>query len=216
MIFTNTFFSPIGRITVKTDDHCVLSLSFDDAGDADGDRESAAHCPCAHAALQWLAAYFDGERSRPLPRFRLAADLSPFQKRVLMETMRIPYAQTITYGELARRTEGRAVGPMAARAVGTALGKNNLPLLIPCHRVIGADGHLRGYAWGLERKAFLLDLEQGNASPLPGPSRHICSNRQNNKLRGKDGTPLPTSQDATLRQKHVPVHKTFRCCPSVL
>ncbi len=100
-----------------------------------------------------LTRYFAGE----LRQFKLALapDGTPFQQRVWDELTRIPYGETISYGELARRLgEEKAV-----RAVGRANGANPIPIIVPCHRVIGADGTLTGYAGGLERKQALLSLE---------------------------------------------------------
>jgi methylated-DNA-[protein]-cysteine S-methyltransferase len=105
------------------------------------------------AARDQLGEYFAGERS--------AFELAPagagtaFQERVWRALLEIPYGETISYGELARRI-GR---PDAVRAVGMANGRNPISIIVPCHRVIGADGALTGYAGGLERKRFLLDLE---------------------------------------------------------
>lgn len=101
-----------------------------------------------------LADYFKGH----LRGFDLDLDFtltSPFQRRVLFELKKVPYGETVTYGELAANI-GR---PQAARAVGRALQKNPLPIIVPCHRVVGADGTLTGYAGGLDWKKLLLDLE---------------------------------------------------------
>ncbi|HET91747.1 MAG TPA: methylated-DNA--[protein]-cysteine S-methyltransferase [Chloroflexi bacterium] len=104
-------------------------------------------------ALTQLREYF----SRLRRAFDLPLDLrgTPFQRQVWDEIARIPYGTTTTYGEIARRIHR----PRAARAVGGANGANPLPIIIPCHRVIGADGSLIGYGGGLERKAALLRLE---------------------------------------------------------
>ncbi len=110
-----------------------------------------------------LAGYMKGR----LRKFDLELDFSlasPFQRRVLFELRRVPYGETITYGDLAARI-GR---PKAARAIGRALHKNPLPVIVPCHRVVGADGTLTGYAGGLPRKKQLLNLETaavGEAAP---------------------------------------------------
>jgi methylated-DNA-[protein]-cysteine S-methyltransferase len=104
-------------------------------------------------ARQQLDEYFAGERRR----FELALDLraAPFQEAVLHELARVPYGEVATYGELARRI-GR---PRAARAVGGALNRNPIPIVLPCHRVVGASGALVGYAGGVDRKRLLLELE---------------------------------------------------------
>jgi len=108
-----------------------------------------------------LDAYFAGR----LRAFDVALDLvgTPFQLEVWRALLEVPHGATTTYGALARRV-GR---PHAPRAVGAANGRNPVSIIVPCHRVVGADGSLTGYGWGLERKRFLLDLEAG-ARPLPG------------------------------------------------
>ncbi len=112
----------------------------------------------AFGAGEQLAAYFAGERLE----FDLPLDAcgTPFQRRVWQALTEIPYGGTCTYGEIARRL-GR---PRAARAVGGANHHNPLPVVVPCHRVIGAGGSLTGYAGGLRIKRFLLDLEAGSSS----------------------------------------------------
>jgi methylated-DNA-[protein]-cysteine S-methyltransferase len=103
-------------------------------------------------------AYFDGSRTTfDLP---LAPAGTPFQRRVWDELTRIPWGTTITYGELA----ARAGHPGAARAVGAAVGRNPISIVVPCHRVVGADATLTGYAGGVERKAYLLALEGAPAA----------------------------------------------------
>jgi methylated-DNA-[protein]-cysteine S-methyltransferase len=110
--------------------------------------------PFSEAVVQ-LDQYFAGERRAfDLP---LVLDGTPFQLRVWAALQEIPYATTISYGELARR-----IGcPLASRAVGLANGRNPVSIIVPCHRVIGADGSLTGYGGGLDRKRWLLDLEGG-------------------------------------------------------
>jgi methylated-DNA-[protein]-cysteine S-methyltransferase len=102
-----------------------------------------------------LAEYFGGERERfELP---LALAGTPFQSEVWKALREIPYGETISYGELARRIDR----PRAVRAVGLANGRNPIAVIVPCHRVIGADGTLTGFGGGIERKRLLLDLEAG-------------------------------------------------------
>jgi methylated-DNA-[protein]-cysteine S-methyltransferase len=104
-------------------------------------------------AIEQLGEYFAGSRADfDLP---LAPSGTDFQRRVWTELMRIPYGATISYGELARRIGN----PNASRAVGLANGRNPIPIVVPCHRVIGANGTLTGYGGGLERKQLLLALE---------------------------------------------------------
>jgi len=102
-----------------------------------------------------LSEYFDGTRTEfDLP---LASEGSEFQKKVWAELRRIPYGDTATYGDIARRL---GYEPVIARAVGVANASNPLPIVVPCHRVIGSDGKLTGYAGGVDRKRTLLEMEQ--------------------------------------------------------
>ena len=107
------------------------------------------------AVRKQLDEYFAGRRTTFDVPLRMAG--TAFQRRVWSELQEIPYGQSISYSELARR-----IGiPSASRAVGTANGLNPIAVIVPCHRVIGADGSLTGYGGGLERKRLLLDLEAG-------------------------------------------------------
>jgi methylated-DNA-[protein]-cysteine S-methyltransferase len=108
-----------------------------------------------HAAREQLGEYFSGTRTTfDVP---LVLNGDAFQTLVWAQLQRIPYGETVSYGQVAR-TIGR---PDAARAVGLANGRNPIAVIVPCHRVIGADGSLTGYGGGLERKRLLLELEQG-------------------------------------------------------
>jgi methylated-DNA-[protein]-cysteine S-methyltransferase len=102
---------------------------------------------------QWLDEYFAGKRPCNIPRLNPPG--TDFQRRVWQKLFTIFYGQTKTYGEIARM-----VGCRSARAIGQAIGRNPIALIIPCHRVIGANGTLGGYAYGLNRKKQLLDLEK--------------------------------------------------------
>jgi len=114
--------------------------------------EDAAAAPLRECAKQ-LREYFDGvRRTFDLP---LTPDGSPFQRRVWIEIAAIPYGETITYTDLA----ARAGAPGSARAAGAATGRNPLSIIVPCHRVVGSDGRLTGYAGGVDRKAKLLEIE---------------------------------------------------------
>ncbi len=151
--------SPIGPLTLIAADgrlagmHMEITRYEPDAGTLGTALDRDAE-PVLAAAARQLDAYFDGElTSFDLP---LTLDGSPFQRTVWAALQDIPYGETISYGELARR-----IGqPSASRAVGLANGKNPVSIVVPCHRVIGADGSLTGYGGGMDRKRFLLGLEQ--------------------------------------------------------
>jgi methylated-DNA-[protein]-cysteine S-methyltransferase len=155
--YTASFESPIGWVRVRTDGVYLLAVDFvkspGEAGRAGAD--GAGRPPVLAESVAQLQAYFRGERrSFSLP---LRLDGTPFQRRVWARLVRVPYGQTTTYGRLAR-----ALGkPRAMRAVGGANHRNPVSIVVPCHRVIGADGSLTGYGGGLWRKEWLLRHERG-------------------------------------------------------
>ncbi|OFE15898.1 cysteine methyltransferase [Humibacillus sp. DSM 29435] len=151
--------SPIGALTVVADDGAITHLLMDAAAHRPDDPAlfgglgDPASEPFTSAARQ-LEEYFAGERTTfDLP---LTPRGNDFQQRVWARLLEIPYAETRSYGELARGLGGAGL----AQAVGSANGRNPIAVVIPCHRVIGADGSLVGYAGGLGRKRFLLALEE--------------------------------------------------------
>lgn len=149
------FDSPIGTLVLSGDGEALACIDLHGRlPDAAARRDDAAFA----AVRAQLAAYFGGGLTAfDLP---LAPRGTPFQLRVWNALGAIPYAATISYGELARR-----IGqPTAARAVGLANGANPLPIVVPCHRVIGADGSLTGFGGGLERKRWLLAHEAAHAA----------------------------------------------------
>lgn len=149
--------TPIGELLLVSDGSSLTALQFDDARRGSPTQPAATDPVLGRAAVQ-LGEYFAGERtSFDLP---LAPVGTPFEQRVWEELRQIPYGETTSYGELAAR-----IGePGAARAVGRANGRNPIPVIVPCHRVIGADGSLTGFGGGLECKRALLDLERGALS----------------------------------------------------
>ncbi len=149
--------SPIGELRIVEQDGTITAIEFTPYSDADGRPKGArddAH-PLLVEAVRQLRAYFDRElKEFDLP---LAPAGSDFQKRVWDQLCGIGYGETASYGQIAGRL-GKTNA--ASRAVGLANGRNPIPIVIPCHRVIGANGTLTGYAGGLERKQTLLELEQ--------------------------------------------------------
>ena len=151
MTTTRWIDSPIGGLRIHASAGLITAIGFG-ASSPRGERLTD---PLLVRAEHQLGEYFAGERTEfDLP---LASDGTEFQKKVWSELARIPYGETATYGEIARRL---GYEPGISRAVGAANGANPVPILVPCHRVIGADGSLTGYAGGVERKKILLDLEQ--------------------------------------------------------
>jgi len=146
--------SPLGRLLVARNADGLTCINFQDGTEAVNPQAGWLEQPSALAdAAEQLEAYFRGElRQFDLP---LAPQGTAFQLQVWQAMREIPYGQTVTYAELARRV-GR---PQAARAVGGASSRNPLPVVVPCHRVVGSDGSLTGYAGGLHLKQALLELE---------------------------------------------------------
>jgi len=146
--------TPLGTFVGAVDERgAVLAIDFDESGPIQGWTDLVRDAERLRPLARSLERYFAGEQRAF--EHALAPAGTPFQQAVWRELVRIPFGETISYGELARR-----VGePRAVRAVGRANGANPVPILIPCHRVIGANGTLTGYAGGLERKRALLELE---------------------------------------------------------
>jgi methylated-DNA-[protein]-cysteine S-methyltransferase len=148
--------TPIGLVWVEGDAKVVRRIGF--AGDPPppaGDDDA----PAVDRAVDQLEAYFAGERtSFDLP---LAPEGTPFQRRVWDALQTIPYGATVSYRDIAERIGA----PKAVRAVGAANGRNPLPIVVPCHRVIGSDGSLTGFAGGLDTKRRLLALESPTLFP---------------------------------------------------
>ena len=145
---TGVYCSPLGDIVLTSDGTALKGLRFAESPCV----EQAQDIPPLADACRWLDLYFSGVRPDFTPR--LAPRGTPFQQSVWRELLAIPYGHTVSYGYIAQRLHCRS-----AQAVGGAVGCNPIALIIPCHRVIGSDGHLTGYAYGLDRKQWLLSHE---------------------------------------------------------
>ena len=150
MLTSTTIDSPVGELTLVNSDGVLSRLSMGDRASAPpGERVSRGF----ERAIEELSEYFAGERlAFTVP---LAPRGDAFQHRVWGLLRGIPFGQTRSYGDLARDLGDRAL----ARAVGVANARNPIGIIVPCHRVVGSDGSLRGYAGGVERKRYLLGLE---------------------------------------------------------
>jgi len=156
MIRYARFMTPLGTVIATAAGGALTAIHFVDERHAPKVErdwvEDPGTAPLDECARQ-IRDYLDGTRKRfDLP---LAPEGSEFQRRVWIEIARIPYGKTISYAELAER----AGAPGSARAAGAATGRNPLAMVVPCHRVVGSDGSLTGYAGGIERKARLLEIE---------------------------------------------------------
>lgn len=162
MIYIQHYNSYVGGITISSDGNALTGLWFDGqkyyAGNIDDEIEEK-DLPVFAQARQWLDIYF----SRHDPGFTpaLTLDSTPFRMAVWRILLTIPFGKTMTYGEIAARiAELKGIRRMSAQAVGSAVGHNPISLIIPCHRVVGADGSMTGYAGGIDRKIKLLEMER--------------------------------------------------------
>ena len=161
MVYTKHYISPLGGILLSADEVGLTGLWFD------GEKYYAENLPEEHIeadtpvlseAVRWLDIYFDGREPDFPPPLHPAG--SAFQQEVWALLRRIPCGQTTTYGALARQLAAeRGLSRMSAQAVGGAVGHNVISIIIPCHRVVGTNGSLTGYAGGIDKKAALLRLE---------------------------------------------------------
>lgn len=159
------FQSELGDITILANDHGVIGVWFEDqahfgAGFDLNQVEVDDHHPVITQTKAWLTVYFNGEKPQ-LSDLTLNPQGTAYQQEVWSELQKVSYGQTITYQELADNVAARQSkgGRGSARAVGGAVGRNPISIIVPCHRVVGTNGDLTGYAGGIERKLRLLSLE---------------------------------------------------------
>ena len=161
MMIFDTFDSPLGEMVLCSDGTYLTAVTF--AGQKYQDKHipaaaAAGSCPVLEETKAWLRQYFSGSIPAYLPPMRTTG--TPFQECIWKLLLEIPHGQTTTYGALAKKcAEAMGRETMSAQAVGGAVGRNPISVLIPCHRVLGADGSLTGYASGKEKKEALLKLE---------------------------------------------------------
>ena len=168
MIYTQRYISPLGGILLAAGEAGLTGLWFD------GQKYFARGLPARHteqdtpalsAARRWLDIYFSGKEPDLLPP--LCPVGSAFRQAVWQILLQIPYGQTTTYGEIARQlAEEQGLPRMSAQAVGGAVGHNAISVIIPCHRVVGTNGSLTGYAGGIDKKIRLLELEHTDMTGL--------------------------------------------------
>ena len=173
MEYTHHYYSPLGGITLASDGEALTGLWFD------GQKyllatlckeQKEKDLPVFEQAEQWLDLYFSGNAPDFTPPLNPKA--TAFRKAVWDLLLTIPYGQTMTYGEIASRlAKQRGLAQMSAQAVGGAVGHNPISIIIPCHRVVGANGSLTGYAGGIERKVRLLTLEKADLSKFFVPTK---------------------------------------------
>ncbi len=153
---STTYDSPIGEITLvaNAEGLCGLYNGGQKHWPKDSDSWVRGDGKVFDPARKWLDGYFSGKKPKPLPKIAFGSG-TEFQKKVWYGLLTTPAGETVSYGELARRI----AAPKAVRAVGAAVGRNPVSIIVPCHRVIGGNGSLTGYAGGLEKKRWLLAHE---------------------------------------------------------
>ena len=165
MFFTQRYASPLGGMLLAADEQGLTGLWFDGAkyfaANLPEKREEK-RTPILDEAARWLDLYFAGRQPAFTPPLHLVG--SAFRQRVWKRLLEIPYGQTVTYGALLGKE-------MSAQAVGGAVGHNPVSIIVPCHRVVGADGSLTGYAGGIDKKIHLLALEGVDVGRLTIPKK---------------------------------------------
>ena len=172
MTYRASYLSPLGAITLAGDGKALTGLWFDGQkyfGSTLPVETKQGDCPVFAQAKRWLDSYFAGEKPDFTPPLHWAA--TPFRRAVWEILLTVPYGCTTTYGQIAAQLADRMGKPQSAQAVGGAVGHNPISILIPCHRVVGTDGSLTGYAGGVEKKRFLLALEGVDMTNLYMPKR---------------------------------------------
>lgn len=161
MVYTCKYKSPIGDILLATDEIGLTGLWFEGQkyfANTLPDESIAQETEILTETKEWLDVYFSGEEPKFTPPLHPTG--STFRQAVWQILLQIPYGKTITYGEIASKiAEMQKIPRMSAQAVGGAVGHNQIAIIIPCHRVVGTNGNLTGYAGGLDKKISLLELE---------------------------------------------------------
>ena len=173
MVYTAEYFSLFGRILLAADKIGMRGLWFDgqkyfahNLPDECREKET----PVLSEAMRWLDIYFAGKEPDFLPPLHPIG--SPFRQEVWKILLQIPYGKTVTYGDISKQLAKKmGLAKMSAQAVGGAVGHNEISIIIPCHRVVGTNGSLTGYAGGIDRKIKLLALEHADADRLFIPKK---------------------------------------------
>lgn len=173
MQYIHYYDSPLGRITLASDGEKLSGLWFEGQkyhGSTLSKERRSGSSPVFDQTDQWLDIYFRGQEPDFTPP--LSMEATPFRRSVWEIMLRIPYGQTMTYGAIAREIAAqRGIERMSAHAVGSAVSHNPISLIIPCHRVVGTNGSLTGYAGGIDKKVRLLTLEGADLSGLFVPTK---------------------------------------------
>ncbi len=173
MTYTYHYQSPLGGITLSSNGTELTGLWFDGQkyfGDTLPKEYEEKTFPVFEQSVRWLDIYFSGKAPDFTPL--LCMQTTPFRKTVWEIMLTIPFGETMTYGEIADRiAKQKGLSKMSAQAVGGAVGHNSISLIIPCHRVVGTNGSLTGYAGGIDKKVQLLKLEKADMTSFFVPKK---------------------------------------------
>lgn len=174
MVFTNYYKSSIGNITMASDGDGLCGLWFDGqkyfASTVNGETEER-ELPVFEQTKKWLDIYFSGKEPDFTPKLSLNG--SEFRRSVWDILLTIPYGSVMSYGEITKLiAQKNGVAKMSAQAVGGAVGHNPVSIIVPCHRVVGTNGNLTGYAGGIDKKISLLKLEKADMSKAFIPKKN--------------------------------------------
>lgn len=165
MEYVYEYDSPMGRLTLSSDGECLTGLWIENQkyfkSTLDSETEEK-QLGVFDDVITYLDRYFKGEK--PEINFKLKPKGSAFRQKIWQMLLEIPYGETTSYGKIAKALEAETGKRVSAQAVGGAIGHNSILILVPCHRVIGSDGSLTGYAGGIDKKQYLLDWENRNKS----------------------------------------------------
>ena len=168
MQYIHYYESPIGQILLTADEQGLTDLMLQGEPWTLAADHSEKATPAIIESVQWLDIYFSGNIPDFIPPLHLTG--SPFQMEVWELLLKIPYGSITTYGDLAKQiAQQRGISRMSAQAVGGAVGSNPVSIIVPCHRVIGANGNLTGFASGLDNKIALLKQEGHDMSKFSMP-----------------------------------------------
>lgn len=174
MYYKSTYPSPVGMITLACDENSLVGLWIGGQkyhGETIFDMTDNNDLPILDTTKRWLDRYFSGKKPE-ISELQLSPVGSEFRQRVWDILCEIPYGEVITYGDIAKKMAAKMnKGSMSSQAVGGAVGHNPISIIIPCHRVVGSDGSLTGYAGGIDTKVKLLELEGADMSQLFVPTK---------------------------------------------
>ena len=175
MMYKKSYKSPLGPIVITSDGKYLTGLWFEKTKDDNKHDKNLKEkdLNIFDEVTRWLDIYFSGKNPEFIPKYKIQ-NLTPSRKLVIDSMIKIPYGETITYNDIAKTiARKKGIKKMSAQAVGGAVGWNPICIIIPCHRVVGANGNLTGYGGGIQNKIELLKIEKNNMDEFKMPKKKI-------------------------------------------